>query len=143
MKHLQDPEFIYKVREYEVRQNLWIQTATKLNPNKADIVVLDRAEEICKINEITCIHDISITKKIEEKLNNYGLLIRLDLKLVLKECIRMVIGALGYIPKCYEVNEYQLGLIKINTEKLVHKLQNVSAFGILKICKTFWSFHDF
>lgn len=146
MKHLQDPEFIYKVREYEFRQNLWIQTATKLNPNKPDIVVLDRAEEICKSNEIICIHDISITKKIDEKLNNHGLLISLDLKLVLKECIRMVpivIGALGYTPKCFEVNEYQLGFIKINTKKPLPKLRNVSAFGIVKICKSFWSFHDF
>lgn len=101
---------------------------------------MDRAEEICKNNEIICIHDISITKKIDEKLNNYGLLISLDLKLVLKECIRMVpivIGALGYTPKCFEVNEYQLGFIKINTKKPVPKLRNVSAFGIVKICKSF------
>ena len=51
--------------------------------------------------------------------------------------VPIVIGALGYTPKCFEVNEYQLGFIKINTKKPVPKLRNVSAFGIVKICKSF------
>ena len=48
----------------------------------------------------------------------------------------IVIGALGYAPKCLEMYFHQVGLNKIETVKLVWKLQNISASGTFKICKT-------
>ena len=36
----------------------------------------------------------------------------------------------------------QLSFTKIETERLVRKLQNMSASGTVKRCKTFLSFHD-
>ena len=56
--------------------------------------------------------------------------------------VPFVIGALGYVPKCLEMYIGELGLDKIETEKLVGKLQNLSASGTVKLCKTFLSFHD-
>ena len=58
------------------------------------------------------------------------------------QMVPIVIGALGYIPKCLEMYIHQLGLNKIETEKLVQKLQNLSASGTVKIYKTSLRFHD-
>ena len=58
------------------------------------------------------------------------------------QMVPIVIGALGYVPKCLEMSIHQLGFNKIETEKLVRKLQNLSSSGTVKMCKTFLSFHD-
>ena len=109
------------------------------------VVAWDRAGKICKIIEISCLADVNITKKVEEKLSNYGPLIR-NLQIMYphykSQMVPIVIGALGYVPKCLEMYIHQLGFNKIKTEKLVRKLQNRSASGTVKICKTFLSFHD-
>ena len=57
--------------------------------------------------------------------------------------VPIVIGALGYVPKCLEMYIHQFGFNKIETENLVRKLKNLSAFGIVKIYKTFLSFQDY
>ena len=59
------------------------------------------------------------------------------------QMVPFVIGALGYVPKCLEMYIGELGLDKIETEKLVGKLQNLSASDTVKICKTFLSSHDY
>ena len=58
------------------------------------------------------------------------------------QMVPIVIGPLAYVPKCLEMYIHQFGLNKIETEKLVRKLQNISASGTVKICKTLLSFHD-
>ena len=58
------------------------------------------------------------------------------------QIVPIVIAALGCVPKCLEMYIHQLGINKIETEKLVRKLQNLSASGTVKICKTFLSFKD-
>ena len=125
--------------------NLSIKTTAKLEHNKSDIVAWDRAGKICKIIEISCPADVNIAKEVEEKLSNYGPLIR-NLQIMYPHCkfqmVPIVIGALGYVPKCLEMYIHQLGFNKIETEKLVRKLQNLSASGTVKICKTFLSFYD-
>ena len=57
------------------------------------------------------------------------------------QIVPIVIEALDYVPKCLEMYIDQLGFNKTETEKLVQKLQNVSASDTVKICKTFLSFH--
>ena len=56
--------------------------------------------------------------------------------------VPIVIALLAYVPKCLEMYIHQLGLNKIKTEKLVRKLQNISASGTVKIFKTLLSLHD-
>ena len=58
------------------------------------------------------------------------------------QMVPIAVGALGYVPKCLEMYIHQLGFNKIETEKLVQKVQNISASDTVKICKTFRSFHD-
>ena len=144
-KHQQDPEYVYKVKDCEFWWNLSIKTATKLKHNKPDIVAWDMARKICKIIEIICPADVNITKKIEEKLSNYGPLIRYLHIMYPQNKFQMlpiVIGALGFVSKCLDMYIHQLGFYKTETEKLVQKLQNISASDTVKICRTFLSFHD-
>ena len=72
--------------------------------------------------EISSPADVNITKKVEQKLNNYGPLIR-SLQIMYPQykfqMVPIVIGALGYIPKFLEMYIHQLGFHKIETEKLV------------------------
>ena len=53
------------------------------------------------------------------------------------QLVPIVTGTLGYVLKCLELYMHQLGFNKIETEKLVQKLQNILASGTVKICKTF------
>ena len=95
--------------------------------------------------EISCPADVNVMKKVEEKLKNYGPLIcnfQIMYPHYKVQMVPIVIGALGYVPKCLEMYIHQLGFNKIETEKLVWKLQNVSASVTVKICKTFLSFYD-
>ena len=48
--------------------------------------------------------------------------------------VPIVIGVLGYVPKCLEMYIHQPGFNKIETEKLVRKLQNTSASGSRASC---------
>ena len=121
-KHQQGPEYIYKVKGCEFSWNLSIETAIKIKHNKTDIVVWDRVEKIFKIIEISCTADVSITKKVEKKLSNYGPLIR-NLQIFYPQykfqMLPIVTGAMGYVPKWLEMDTHQLGFNKVETEKLV------------------------
>ena len=137
-KHQQDPEYVFKVKDCEFWSNLPIKTATKLKHNKPDNVAWDMAGKICKIIEISWPADVNITKKVGPLIRNLQIMYP-HYKF---QMVPIVIGALGYIPKCLEMYIHQLGFNKIETEKLVRKLQNPSASGTVKIDKTFLSFHD-
>ena len=58
------------------------------------------------------------------------------------QIVPIAIGLLGYVLKYLEMHIHEPGFNKTETEKLVWKLQNISASGTVKICKTFLSFHD-
>ena len=75
-KHKKESEYVYNVGNVEYWWNLSIQTTTKLPHNKPDIVIWNREQKTCNIVEISCPADTNISKKIEEKLNNYGPLVR-------------------------------------------------------------------
>ena len=102
-----------------------MQTATKLKYHKPNIITWDRVEKICKIIERGYPADINITKKVEEKLNNYGPLI-CNLQIMYPQykfqMVPIFIGALRYIPKFLETYIHQLGFHNIEIEKLVREI---------------------
>ena len=51
-------------------------------------------------------------------------------------------GALGYVRKCLTQYLSQLGFNNLESRKIFRKIQNVSVFGTVKICKTFLKFND-
>ena len=89
---------------------------------------------------MSCPADVNISRKIDEKLNNYAPLVRNmeimhnDYKFVV---VPIIIAALGYAPKCLSKYLFQLGFNNLEINRLIRKLQNISACGTVKICKTF------
>ena len=144
-KHQKEPEYVYNIGNVEYWWNLSIQTTTKLPHNKPDIVIWNREQKTCNIVEINCPADTNISKKIEQKLNNYGPLVR-NMQMMYPEYKFMVnpiiVGALGNVPKCLSKNLSELGFDNREIKKLTQKLQNISACGTVKIVKTFLKFAD-
>ena len=122
-----------------------MQTATKVPHSKPDIVICAQEKKICTIVEVSCPTDISISRKIDQKLNNYAPLVRntqilySNYKFVV---VPIIIGALGYVPKCLSKYLFQLGFDNLEVNGLIRKLQNISACGTVKISKTFLKFED-
>ena len=122
-----------------------IQTTSKLPNNKPGIVIWNRKKKTCNIVEISCPANTNISKKVEEKLNNYGPLVR-NMQMMYPEYKFMVnpiiIGTLGNVPKCLYKNLSEHGFDPREIKKLTPKLQNISACGTVKIVKTFLKFAD-
>ena len=70
-----EPEYFYKVNNTEYWWNIPTQTATKLPQNKPDIAIWDQEKKICISVEVRCPVDVNISRKINEKLNNYAPLV--------------------------------------------------------------------
>ena len=144
-KEIRESEFVYKTDNLEYWWNISIKTATKVPHNKPDLVIWNTQEKICTIVEFSCPADVNISKKIDEKMNNYGALIR-NLQIMYPqykfEMVPIIVGALGYVPKCLTKYIEQLGFNAVETRKLIRKLQNIAISGSIKICKTFLGFYD-
>ena len=112
-------------------------------PNRPDLVISNRETKLCQIIEFSCPLHTNIGRKINEKLETYGPLVR-NLQILNPkykyEVALIIIGAMGYVPK--SIINY-LKLIGFDeTESLTRKLQIKSISGTVKICKTFLSFSD-
>ena len=131
---------MYKVSEHKYWWKISIKTITKIQHNKPDVVIWNHNEKLCSIIEFSCSADINISKKINEKMNSYGPLLR-NLQILYPEykfeMIPIVVVALGYILKCLTQYLSQLGFNNIKIRKIIRKMQNISVSGTVKICKTF------
>ena len=100
-------------------------------------------KKLCYIIKFSCPADTNIVDKVSEKENIYGPLIR-NMQTMYENYsfmfIPIIVGALGYVPKCIFTNIQNLDFTKNETKKLVKKLQILSVTGTVKICKTFMSF---
>ena len=59
------------------------------------------------------LHNVNISKKIDEKLNNYSLLVR-NMQIMYSDhkfvVVPIIIGVIGYVPKCLSKYMFQFGL---------------------------------
>ena len=98
---------------------------------------------MCSIVEFSCPADINITQKVNDKINVYGLLIR-NLQIMHAQykfnMIAIIVGELGYIPKCLTSYVQDLGFDDNETTVHIMKMQNIVTCGTVKICKTFLRF---
>ena len=82
-----------------------IQTDNKIEPNKPDIVVVDKTERNFLIIDVACPFDIRVKDKEKEEIENYQDLMR-ELKRIWKlrriTVVPFIIGALGTISKDIE-----------------------------------------
>ena len=119
--------------------------SSKSTAKKTDIVIWDQQKKVCTIVEVSCPADVNMSRKIDEKLNNYAPLVK-NLQIMYSDykfvVVPIIIGALGYVPKCLSKYLLQLGFDNLEINGLIQKLQNISACGTVKICKTFLKFED-
>ena len=56
------------------------------------------------------------------------------------EFLPIIVGALGYMPKCLFKYMEDLGFQKNEAKKHIHTMQKIVTSGTVKICKTFLNF---
>ena len=93
--------------------------------------------------EFSCPSDVNISSKIQEKFNYYVALLRV-MQILYRdyrfEVIPIVVGALGYIPKCLFKYMEDLGFKKNEAKRHINTMQRIVTSGTVKICKTFLDF---
>ena len=138
-----EPEYIYKHDQFEYWWNISIQTSTKLPHNKPDLVIWNKDAKTCTVIDFSCPSDVNVTKKVTEKIDNYGPLLR-NLQMMYREykfeMVPIIVGALGYVPTCLKSYIQQLGFDEKESIKLIRKLQAVAVSGTVKIVKRFLGF---
>ena len=73
---LQEPDRVFKHKNDEFWWDIPIGTSKNFKHNKPDMVIWNHKDRQCTIIEFSCPADISIGKKIKEKIDKYGPLIR-------------------------------------------------------------------
>ena len=136
--------YIYsKPREYWWNVS---KTPTKVPHNKPDLVIWNYETKVCTIVEFSCPLDINITKKVSEKLEVYAPLVR-NLQILHPrykfEIAPIVVGAMGYVPKCLVTYLKMVGFEGKEIKLLIRRMQVKSISASVKICKTFLNFNDF
>ena len=143
---LDSPEYIHIEGETEYWWNVDIKTATRLKHNKPDLIIWERDNKVCKIVEFSCPADINASRKVEEKINIYGPLIR-NLQIMYKDykfkMLPVVIGALGTVPKATINSLKELSFKKHELNVMIRKLQEKTVKGTVQICKTFMRFSEY
>ena len=92
--------------------------------------------------EFSCPADISVSRKVEEKVVTYGPLIR-NLQLMFHGLsFKIVVGGFGTIPNTTKESLKEMKCSKIEINKLLRKLQNRSVTGTVNICKMFMKFSE-
>ena len=64
-----------KIDGIEFWWNLSIKSATNIANNKQGLIFWGKPSKICKAIEFSCPADTSISSKVQNKINTYGLLI--------------------------------------------------------------------
>ena len=102
-----ESEYMYKENSREYWWNVSVKTATKVPHNKPDLMIWDQKAKISSIIEFS----FARQKKVNEKLENYGLLVR-NLQIMYPEykfqVAPVVIGATGYVPKCLRIESINI-----------------------------------
>ena len=112
VEHLQEPEYIRRVKHMEYWWNITIKTATKIPHNKPNLIIWYHEKVVRTAVDFSCPLDSNITNKVAEKKSNYGPLIR-NMQIMYPnykfEMITIVIGCLGHVQSDLKMYMKQLG----------------------------------
>ena len=90
--------------------------------------------------EVSCPLDINVVRKIQEKEDIYGPLMRslqIQYPKYTFSFIPVIIGATGYVPTRLDQSMAELGFLEKECSSIIHTLQMIAISGTIKICKTF------
>ena len=106
-----------------------MKTATKISHNKPDLIIWNQKKGVCTVVNFSCPLDSNITKKVAQKKNNYGPLIR-NMQIMYPnykfEMILVVIGCFSYVQNNLEMYIKQLGFNDKEIPFLIGRLQIAS-----------------
>ena len=109
------------------------------------MVIWNKETKLCSIIEFSCPLDTNIGRKVNEKLETYGPLVR-SLQILYPdykyEVAPIIIGAMGYVPKSLINYLKMIGFDERESKTLTRTLQIKLISGTVKIYKTFLSFSD-
>ena len=92
--------------------NVKVKTTTIVKNNRPDLIIWHLNSRECQVVEFSCPRDINVTRKIQEKENTYGSLLR-NLQILYPEYsyqfIPIIIGALDSMPCNLKYNLKCLG----------------------------------
>ena len=133
------PEPVTENRDVKILWDFSIRTDCKIQANKPDLVVVDKAKKTLLIVDIACPLDINIGKKEQEKILKYQ-----DLKTELQrlwklkgKVVPVVIGALGAVTKNH--SKY---VESVNDAIRTEDLQKATLLGTSKILREVLSLPD-
>ena len=110
-------------------------------------MIWDQEANICSIIEFSCPLNININKKVNEKLENYGLLVH-TLQILYPEykfqVAPVIIGTMGYVSNCLINHLKMIGFNENELKVLISKLEIKSVLGTVKTFLNFnYPFQDF
>ena len=114
--------------------------------NKPDQIIWNYETKVCTIVELSCQLDINTTKKVSEKLEVYAPLVgnsQILYPTYKFEIAPIVVGAMGYVPKCLVTYLKMVGFEGKDIKLLIRRMEAKSISGSVKICKTILNFNDF
>ena len=145
VEHLQEPEYIRRVKHMECWLNITIKTATKIPHNDPDLIIWNHKKVVYTVVDFSCSLDSNITKKVAEKKNNYRPLIH-NMQIMYPnykfEMIPVVIRCLGYVQNDLKTYMKQLGFDDKEIPFLVRRLQIALISGTAYICEAYFNFND-
>ena len=108
--------------------------------NKPDLIIWNWETIVCTIVEFGCPLDINAIKKVSVKLEVYAPLVR-NLQIMCPgykfEIAPIVVGAMGYVPKCLVTYLKMVGFEGKEIKLLIRRMQVKSISGSAKVCKRF------
>ena len=123
--------------------NVSITMPAKVKHNKLDLLIWCCDTKTRKTVEFSCPANVNVTKKIQEKKDNYGPLICI-LQEIYPEYkfsfIPVIIGAMGATLINCKSNIKKLGFDENKAAKKMKIIQQKSIIGRVKVCKTFINF---
>ena len=101
--------------DWPTSKDVKVKTTTNVKNNRPDLNIWDLNSKECQVVEFSCVGDINVTRKLQEKEKTYGPLIR-NLHILYLEYsyqnIPIINGALGSIPCNLIYNLKCLGFLK-------------------------------
>ena len=119
-------QFIEKEGQMEFWWNVSITTLAKVKHNKPDLLIWCRDTKTCKIVEFSCPADVNVTKKIQEKEDNYAppiCMLQVTYPEYRFSFIPVILGAMGAIPIDLKSNTKKLGFDENEAAKLMKMIQ--------------------
>ena len=106
------PERVAQNDGVKILWDFGIQTDHRIEPNRPDLVVVDKDQSVCQLIDVAIPGDAKVESKEKEKIKKYQDLARKIKKMwnVKTTVIPIVIGALGAIAKGLEGHQMKEGL---------------------------------